>query len=767
MTTDGTDIKKLYFSNNEELFESLSSQAKLNLQIHNSLREIATKIVFFLIGVVFIEDDDYHHGFDAHENGTKADELKEDKDDSQKSLGNDNCNQPDRLEEKKTCASTKTENAINKPNHHTTRLHFQNANVILEQLYGEQRTTLDKDDNTKQFFLLVKLFKKLLLQCLNKPDCTINIDEYYGTWESSGTTNSDDDRKSTNRRLKYFLSFDDFFHGILNTNRHNDLVLLTNDLSYRDFLHYMVYNESPNPQPISKRTTLPRDELDIQNIKDFVETTLISLPLQYELLISIQRINLCVYLLSVFGFFPSSMSFVDDFFLEVLGGSSEVNSVEKPENRSFYASSLEDYSMNDDYFSTFFDSDLMSSTNDFPSVKSITQSGFTPFFRAQLNRLSRQHVVLYLELKTQAYISYIQHELSKTNDASTNVIPKQLIETTLENVFDQNKMKAYLQTRKKSHPNEQEEITIIEQDFLNRCSNRKQHLQKFTNLQKLVQTYTWGDFMLSFVKFAQKRLRFFDNRLKQTPKIQLTNSIPTTPMDLHSLPSTPGSTVSTAPSGRSTPSVHPSESHLNAETAITEETLTADTAQLSDTVNGHSIQAPSKPVRKPLVAKPKRKTAWTSEEEDALLNALKVCGPKWTTILDLFGAGGQLSESLKNRAPVQLKDKARNWKMFFLKTEIPVPPYLEKVTGGIERSTTGGNKGKVMKPKRKLIKKTTIRMDLNKFKYNPTDMKLSEQLQQNYDISSFIRENKIDTEEYNTILDLHNPLLEKNLNASP
>lgn len=40
---------------------------------------------------------------------------------------------------------------------------------------------------------------------------------------------------------------------------------------------------------------------------------------------------------------------------------------------------------------------------------------------------------------------------------------------------------------------------------------------------------------------------------------------------------------------------------------------------------------------------------------------------------------------MKNRTQVQLKDKARNWKMFFLKNAMPLPKYLHKVIGDLER----------------------------------------------------------------------------------
>ena len=64
------------------------------------------------------------------------------------------------------------------------------------------------------------------------------------------------------------------------------------------------------------------------------------------------------------------------------------------------------------------------------------------------------------------------------------------------------------------------------------------------------------------------------------------------------------------------------------------------------------------------------------------LDAVK--GPHWSQILALYGPGGTLSEALRDRTQVQLKDKARNLKLFFLKSKIEVPYYLGFVTGELK-----------------------------------------------------------------------------------
>jgi hypothetical protein len=79
-------------------------------------------------------------------------------------------------------------------------------------------------------------------------------------------------------------------------------------------------------------------------------------------------------------------------------------------------------------------------------------------------------------------------------------------------------------------------------------------------------------------------------------------------------------------------------------------------------------------------------TSWlTFPLENALFAGLEaVQGPNWAAILQLYGPGGSISEALKDRSQVQLKDKARNLKLFFLKGGHEMPRVLEKVTGRLK-----------------------------------------------------------------------------------
>lgn len=67
-----------------------------------------------------------------------------------------------------------------------------------------------------------------------------------------------------------------------------------------------------------------------------------------------------------------------------------------------------------------------------------------------------------------------------------------------------------------------------------------------------------------------------------------------------------------------------------------------------------------------------RKIPWTKEETDALLHGLKkgLCG-SWNAILRLHGAGGEISQVLRGRTNVQLKDRARTLRGLYGGKDIP------------------------------------------------------------------------------------------------
>ncbi|RKF61833.1 Telomeric DNA-binding factor trf1 [Erysiphe neolycopersici] len=99
----------------------------------------------------------------------------------------------------------------------------------------------------------------------------------------------------------------------------------------------------------------------------------------------------------------------------------------------------------------------------------------------------------------------------------------------------------------------------------------------------------------------------------------------------------------------------------------------------------HAAVAKASPSNTRRPGLPSQRRPWSSEEERALMAGLdQVRGPYWSQILALYGAKGTINEVLKDRNQVQLKDKARNLKLFFLKSGIEVPYHLKAVTGELK-----------------------------------------------------------------------------------
>jgi protein TBF1 len=117
--------------------------------------------------------------------------------------------------------------------------------------------------------------------------------------------------------------------------------------------------------------------------------------------------------------------------------------------------------------------------------------------------------------------------------------------------------------------------------------------------------------------------------------------------------------------------------------AVPYHTQSAPTQVLYEQARQAAVAKASPHSRRPGL--PSQRRPWSTEEENALMAGLdQVKGPHWSQILALYGAKGQVSEILKDRNQVQLKDKARNLKLFFLKSNIEVPYYLQCVTGELK-----------------------------------------------------------------------------------
>ncbi|KAK4223179.1 telomere repeat binding factor-domain-containing protein [Podospora fimiseda] len=129
------------------------------------------------------------------------------------------------------------------------------------------------------------------------------------------------------------------------------------------------------------------------------------------------------------------------------------------------------------------------------------------------------------------------------------------------------------------------------------------------------------------------------------------------------------SAPATTTTGQAPPDLPPHQSLPTA--ALYERARQAAVAKSSNTARREGLHSTRRP--------------WSPEEEKALMAGLDaVKGPHWSQILSLYGANGSVSNILKDRTQVQLKDKARNLKLFFLKTNSEMPYYLQSVTGELK-----------------------------------------------------------------------------------
>lgn len=305
------------------------------------------------------------------------------------------------------------------------------------------------------------------------------------------------------------------------------------------------------------------------------------------------------------------------------------------------------------------------------------QSGVNTVIGDKVGKLLKPQSSLYLDLKTQAFISGL-------------VAGERSREDLLEDVFPSNLEEVLLKRRGVKT------LSPTELDFVNRCNSRKDTLLK-SESDNFSEQYEWFGFLKDLFDLVCKDMSvlIWGKRTKTTTSridrsltaSRISNHIGSslTPhsddalqniggnpliQDSNRLPDTAGP-VSSAPSAEG-----------SGEMAASQEIKDITASLLPSEIQEQQIHLRINPG---MSGRTLNRRPWTREEEKALRYALELKGPHWSTILELFGQGGQINESLKNRTQVQLKDKARNWKMFFLKSRLPVPEYLKKVTGDIDR----------------------------------------------------------------------------------
>lgn len=300
------------------------------------------------------------------------------------------------------------------------------------------------------------------------------------------------------------------------------------------------------------------------------------------------------------------------------------------------------------------------------------QLGVNTAIGDRVGKLLKPTANLYLDLKTQAYISAIE-------------AGERLLEEILKDILPED-MKEILIGRRGV-----KNLSPTELDFVERCQQRKSVLLGWPEGEDLSHEYEWFTFLRDLFDYVLKNMGFiiWGKRGRQlrgylyTPTVLLDTSTVHVPMPAH---------LQLAPYTALPVLLAPERDLDRVElNKITHELLPLEIQEQQIHLRINLLGPVRNSQRRP----------WTREEEKALRHALELKGPAWATILELFGAGGKISEALKNRSQVQLKDKARNWKIFFLRLGLPVPGYLQNVTGEWDRDAARSKPAR-----RKQLKKT-------------------------------------------------------------
>lgn len=287
------------------------------------------------------------------------------------------------------------------------------------------------------------------------------------------------------------------------------------------------------------------------------------------------------------------------------------------------------------------------------------QSGVNTIIGDKIGKLLKPQTVLYLDLKTQAYISAVEAGGRSREDILEDILPHNLEDILLE--------------RRKTKI-----LTPTEFDFIDRCKSRKEILLNYPSDKVLSEEYDWLSFLKELFEYSAKNMGFliWGKKGRATKERNTTNKEAEVSNTPHS------DEVVASVSTNDTTSITSTGNNPTTYDLRSQEISDITKALLPSEIQEQQIHLRLNPGSN---VKSLQRRPWTREEEKALRHALELKGPLWSNILELFGAGGKISEALKNRSQVQLKDKARNWKMFFLKSGLPVPAYLQKVTGDLER----------------------------------------------------------------------------------
>ncbi|KAF2719127.1 hypothetical protein K431DRAFT_321922 [Polychaeton citri CBS 116435] len=277
------------------------------------------------------------------------------------------------------------------------------------------------------------------------------------------------------------------------------------------------------------------------------------------------------------------------------------------------------------------------------------------------HRLLKWQGAIFLELKSQSYISALMN-----SDGSPQAMLDELFPPDLD---------AQILTRHPDAPS----LSPSEQDFVDRCRSRKSYLLQEPSTpdvaQELSKKYQWTDFVREFATSISKNVEGILNVPARTQQMF-------------------GGGMNDKRAANAVQAVHDSAFHNQAHSVQQQghQSLTSIQPGLGGQQDGTAAgsrqagNAQGDTSKKPAPNTSAIRQPWTKAEEEALLAGLdKVNGPHWSQILALYGRGGSVSEVLKDRNQVQLKDKARNLKLWYLKTGKEVPSSLKGVTGELRK----------------------------------------------------------------------------------
>ncbi|TVY49672.1 Telomeric DNA-binding factor [Lachnellula occidentalis] len=314
---------------------------------------------------------------------------------------------------------------------------------------------------------------------------------------------------------------------------------------------------------------------------------------------------------------------------------------------------------------------------------------FIDIFTPEDEALSTQACSLYLNLKTQMYLSSLMQE---EQDRTKEDILEELFPPALDEIVTSRR------------PSTQ--LTESELIFLNTCKTRRDYFMNepsdVESIQVLSEKFSWDEFLRDLsthlnVAYGPIVDPYMRRHALTAPASPICGPGQSSTQDQFGMQI---GTTQGISSGKADQSIlatrgsprqpyHPptqncaSQSQYNKE-SIPFHTQSAPTQVLYERARQAAV-AKSHPGTTRRPGLPSARRPWSSEEENTLMTGLdQVKGPHWSQILALFGADGTINKVLKDRNQVQLKDKARNLKLFFLKSNIEVPYYLKCVTGELK-----------------------------------------------------------------------------------